>query len=267
MPIFPMTPMALTALTAPVILMFAIAPAVQQEAGAIAPAAAAELLAKSDIASQAPESFRARLRISALHEPLRPPDPSDTMEIEVWCSGESRSLVRFLGPKEKGKYLLRIDDVVWFLAPGSKKPVKVSAAHRLRGSASLDEILGIRYVRDYVIDKATEAADAAGPLAVLELAAKSRRAPYPRVRYVVRRATGRPVRAEYLLRSGKISSTVEFIEWEPGSRPVARKLILTDTLLSNVRTEITLLEMDERKVPGALFDLADPSERRKLDDQ
>ncbi|HZI92917.1 MAG TPA: outer membrane lipoprotein-sorting protein, partial [Patescibacteria group bacterium] len=174
-------------------------------------------------------------------------------------------LVRFLGPKEKGKYLLRLDDVVWFLAPGSRKPVKVSAARRLRGSASLDEILGIRYARDYLIDKATETADAAGPLAVLDLSAKSRQAAYPRVRYVVRRATGRPLRAEYLLRSGKISSTVEFIEWEPGSRPVARKLLMTDNLFSNVRTEVTLLEMEERKVPDALFDLADPSARKRLE--
>ena len=225
----------------------------------IAPADAAELLRRSDVASRAPESFRARLRITALR------DPPDSTEVEVWRSGESKSLVRFLGPKERRKYLLRVDGVSWFLAPGAKKPVKVSPAHRLRGSASLDDILGIRYGRDYVIEGATETEEADGSLVVFDLAAKSPHAPYPRVRYVVRRATHRPVRAEYLLKSGKISSMVEFLEWEEGSRPVVHRLVLSDRLQSGLRTEVTLLEMEERKVPDGLFDLRDPTQRRKLE--
>jgi hypothetical protein len=227
----------------------------------IAPADAADLLKRSDVASRAPESFRARLRITALRE------QPDKMDVEVWRSGESKSLVRFLGPKEKGKYLLRLDGVVWFLAPGARKPVKMSRAHRLRGSASLDDILGTRYGRDYVIEGATETEEAGGPLIILDLVAKGPRAPYPRIRYFVRRATERPVRVEHLLPSGKTSSVVEFLEWEEGSRPVARRLVLTDRLRSGLRTEVTLLEMEERKVPGGLFDLGDPTERKKLEGQ
>jgi hypothetical protein len=188
------------------------------------------------------------------------------MEVEVWRSGESKSLVRFLGPKEKEKYLVRLDRTLWFLAPGAKKPVKLNPAYRLRGSASLDEILGIHYARDYVVEAASLEEDAGGPLVVLDLAAKSARAPYPRVRYVVRRRTERPVRAEYRLASGKTSSVVEFLDWAEGSRPVVRRLILTDRLRSGVRTEITLLEMEERKIPDGLFDLRNATERKKLEE-
>jgi hypothetical protein len=227
----------------------------------IAPADAADLLKRSDVASRAPESFRARLRITALRE------QPDKMDVEVWRSGESKSLVRFLGPKEKGKYLLRLNAVVWFLAPGARKPVKMSRAHRLRGSASLDDILGTHYGRDYVIEGATETEEAGGPLVVLDLVARSTRAPFPKVRYFVRRATERPVRVEHLLRSGKTSSVVEFLEWEEGSRPVVRRLVLTDRLRSGLRTEVTLLEMEERKIPGGLFDLGDPTERKKLEER
>ena len=230
-------------------------------AGTIAPADAAELLKQSDVASYSPESFRARLRITALRE------PPDSMEVEVWRSGESKSLVRFLGPKERGKYLLRLDGISWFLAPGAKKPVKVGAAHRLRGSASLDDLLGIRYGRDYVIEGATESKEVDGSLVVFNLAAEDRHAPYPRVRYVVRRATHRPVRAEYLLKSGKVSSVVEFLEWEKGTRPVVHRLVLSDRLRSGFRTEVTLLEMEERKVPAGLFDLRDATQRRRLEGQ
>jgi hypothetical protein len=242
-------------------LSFASTATVPAATGTIAPADAAELLKQSDVASREPESFRARLRITALH------DPPEPMEVEVWRSGESKGLVRFLGPKERGKYLLRLDGVVWFLAPGAKKPVKVSAAHRLRGGASLDDLLGIRYGRDYVIEGATESEGADGSLVVFDLAAKGPHATYPRVRYVVRRATHRPVRAEYLLKSGKTSSVVEFLEWEEGSRPVVRRLILSDRLRSGLRTEVTLLEMEERKAPDGLFELRDPTERRKLEER
>jgi len=227
----------------------------------LAPAAAADILKKSDVATLAPESFRARLRITAFGE------RTDPMDVEVWRSGESKSLVRFLGPKEKGKYLLRLDGVVWFLAPGARKPVKVSPAHRLRGSASLDDILGTRYGRDYVIEAATETEEAGGALVVLDLAARSKRAPYPRIRYFVRRATERPVRVEHLLSSGKTSSVVEFLEWEEGSRLVVHRLVLTDRLRSGLRTEVLLLEMEERKIPDGLFDPGDPTERKKLEER
>ena len=228
---------------------------------AIPPVDAADILKQSDIATLAPESFRARLRITTHGEQ---PEP---MDVEVWHSGESKSLVRFLGPKEKGKYLLRVDGVNWFLAPGARKPVKVGPAHRLRGSASLDDILGIHYARDYVIEGATETEEADGALVVLDLVAKGPHAPYPRVRYIVRRATQRPVRAEYLLKSGKTSSEVEFLEWKEGSRAVVRRLVLTDRLRSGLRTEVALLEMEERKVPDGLFDPRDATERRKLEER
>jgi hypothetical protein len=227
----------------------------------IAPAAAAEILRKSDVAALAPESFRARFRITALGEQ---PDP---MDIEVWRSGESKSLVRFLGPKETGKYLLRLDAGLWFLAPGARKPVKLSPGHRLRGGASLDEILGIRYGRDYVIEGAEQAEEAGGPIVRLDLKAKDARAPYPRVRYFVQRATGRPVRAEYLVQSGKTVSVVEFLEWEEGSRPAVRRLVVTPRLRSGLRAEVTLLEMEERKIPDGLFELGDPTERKKLEER
>ena len=227
--------------------------------GAIAttvPADAAELLSRSDVASRAPESFR----ITPLH------DPPEPMEVEVWRSGQSKSLVRFLGPKEKGKYLLRLDDAVWFLAPGARKPVKMSRAHRLRGGAALDDILGTRYGGDYLIERATETEEAGNHIVVLDLVARNVRSPYPRIRYSVSRATERPVRIEHLLPSGKTSSVVEFLEWEKGSRPVVRRLVLTDRLRSDLRTEVTLLEMEERRVPDGLFDLKDSTERKKLEE-
>lgn len=213
------------------------------------------LLQRSDLGAWAPESFRARLRIIAPHER---PEPLD---LEVWRSGEARTLVRFLDAKERGKFLLRRDDTLWFLAPSARKPVKLNRSYRLRGSASLDDILGIRYARDYTVTAMTEE----DGMALLDLEARTKGVPHPRVRYVVDLATHRPVRAEYRLASGKIALTAEFLEWQGGAKPRLQRLVLRDGLRAGGgTTEVTLLEMEERPVPPGLFDLQDGSERAKL---
>jgi Outer membrane lipoprotein-sorting protein len=214
-----------------------------------------ELLARSDLGALAPDSFRSRMRLSTT-EPGRPP-----LEIEVWRRGEERTLVRFLGAKEQAKYLLRLGGALWFLAPGAKKPVRLGPAYRLRG-ATLDDVLGLRYARDYRVDGASDTGE--GRVA-LELVARAPGALYPTIRYVVRRDTLRPVRAEYRLPSGKVATVVEFAAWADGRPPHASRLIVRDALHGGAVTTVEVQEVEERAVPMGLFDLADPTERRRLE--
>ena len=213
-----------------------------------------ELLRRTDLGALAPESFRSRMRLTAGDKP--------PLEVEVWRKGEARTLVRLLGPKERGKYLLRLGPVLWFLAPGAKKPVRLSPSYRLRGSATLDDVLGLQYARDY---KVTSAADLEGGLVALELAARGPGAIYPAVRYVVRPSTLRPVRAEYRVPSGKVATIVEFAEWSAGGRPYATRLLVRDALHGGATTAVDVLEVDPRPVPDGLFDLADPAARQRLE--
>src|SRR5215470_10003825 len=98
-----------------------------------------DLLRHADLGAFAPPSFRARMRLAAGDKP--------PLDVEVWRKGAARTLVRLLGPKEQGKFLLRLDDALWFLAPGARKPVRLDARYRLRGSATLDDVLGLSYAR------------------------------------------------------------------------------------------------------------------------
>src|SRR5258706_15857902 len=75
-----------------------------------------ELLARSDVGSFGPTSFRARLL-------LKPPPPRESREIEVWRSGEAKTLVRFLSPKGRGKILLPPGGPLWPAAPGARVPL------------------------------------------------------------------------------------------------------------------------------------------------
>jgi hypothetical protein len=212
-----------------------------------------ELLRRSDITTLAPESFQARVTLTQVQ--------GRELNLEVFRAGERRTLVRFLDPKERGKYLLKRDGVLWFLSPRAKAPVKLNPSYRLSGGASLDDILGTRYSRDYRILGATET----DGLVALDLEAREPTARYPRVFYFVGRETHRPVRVEFRSLSGKATASVEFIEWEEGSRPRPRRLRVTDMLRPKASVAVEISEVTERALPDALFDLEDGSGRRALE--
>lgn len=223
---------------------------------AVAAESAEETLRRSDVSSLAPESFRARLTIS--------PARGRPQHIEVWRAGESKTLVRFLDPKDRGKYLLRLEDALYFLSPRARKPVTLSPAYRL-GAASLDEMLGTRYARDYAVLGATETEDAGGRLVALELEARTPKAPWRRVRYVVRRDSHRPVRVEFRAPSGKTTGSVEFLEWQETPRPRPRRLRVDNALRPRDSADVAIDEVEERPAPPGLFDLEDPSARRRIE--
>jgi hypothetical protein len=221
-------------------------------------AALQELLARSDIAAAAPPSFRTEMRLTASGRP-------EPAEIEVWRAG-GRTLVRFLGAAQRGKYLLYAEPALWFIAPGAKKPVKLPRSFRLQGSATLDDILGLRYSRDYEVARAEPDRDALGPLLRLHLVGVAPGLPYPEARYVVREEQGRPLSIELRVKSGKPATSIEFVEWFPGPRLRPRLFVLTDRLRGGT-TRVEVLSFEERSVPKGLFDLASAAERRKLEEQ
>ena len=216
-----------------------------------------DLLRRSDVGAFVPASFRAHLILTnpAQHGPH---------EIEVWRSGEGKTLIRLLDPKERGKYLLRLDGQVWFIAPGAKKPIHLSPSYRLYGGATLDEVLGLRLARTYNVANVSQASDPDGVLAVFELRAKSEDALFSQVRYVVREATARPVSATYRLRSGREATAVAFFDWNDRGPVYARRIVVTDMLRKGSITDVEVRDLQERPIPEGLFSLDDASARRAL---
>ncbi|MEO8678365.1 MAG: outer membrane lipoprotein-sorting protein [Vicinamibacterales bacterium] len=216
-----------------------------------------ELLRRSDVGGFSPRSFRARLVLTSMPQGAR-------HEIEVWRSGDTRTLIRFMDPKERGKFLLRLDSDVWLITPGAKKPVHLSPSYRLYGGATLDEILGIRLASAYQVESVSTGTDAGGALVVLELRAKAEGSLFPRVRYVVRETTERPVVATYRLRSGRDATAVEFLQWNERGLVYAKRLIVSDLLRKGAQTEVAILEVEARAIPDGLFSLTDPTARQAL---
>lgn len=214
-----------------------------------------EVLRRADPGRYARHPFRALLR-------LREGDNAVAHEIEVWGGGGENTLVRLLGEKERGKFLLRRSDEMWLISPRTKHPTRLSPAFRLYGGATLDEILGRSHAEAYVLQDLLEEEGPKGPVLVLNLRARDERMLMARARLVVDRADWRPLQAEYRLRSGKPVTSVSFEQWD-GKRP--RRLVLRDLLHDKARVTVDVLEIEERPVPAALFDLEDATARAQLE--
>ena len=219
----------------------------------------AALLRRGDIGAFAPESFRATLALTA--QPAK-----ERHEIEVWRSGSAKTLVRMLDPKERGKFLLRLGDDMWFISPSARKPVKLNASYRLYGGATLDEVLGVRLSDAYDIESTERQTAASGDEhVVFTLKARRPQQIYQQVRYVLKASTARPVSATYRVRSGKDATAVEFQEWSTGSALYARRLVIRDLLRKGAATEIEVLSLDPRPVADDLFRLEDGAARKALE--
>ena len=224
-----------------------------------APHPDAALLKRGDIGAFGPESFRATLALTA--------HPGEGRhKIEVWRSGDAKTLVRMLDPKERGKFLLRLGDEMWFISPSAKQPVKLNASYRLYGGATLDEVLGVRLSDAYDIESTERQNSPAGDaLVVFILQARRPQQLFQQVRYVLSAATARPISATYRVRSGKDATTVNFLEWSQGTALYARKLVVRDLLREGAATEIEVLTVDPRAVPDDLFRLDDGAARKALE--
>lgn len=214
------------------------------------------LLAASNLFAAAPEQFRARVA-------LRTTGSGDRTELELWRGGRDRLLVRPLALRQQGKLILQIGTERWLFTPGTQQPVKLGARLNLHGGVSFEELLGIDIERGYRLLEV----ERAGRIVTFHLAADETTAAATgtaAARWVVDGETRRPLRADLLLAGGRVVRVVEFRGFRAGRRPVPAVVVLKDVVRGTPPLEVELLEIEERPVPAALFDLADGSARARL---
>jgi hypothetical protein len=113
-------------------------------------------------------------------------------------------------PRAKGERLLFNDRTLWFIKPGLKKPISISARQKLSGQAANGDIASTHYARDYDATLAGEEPVGDEPCVKLELKAKSSSVTYDRIRYWVSKAKHRALKAEFLTVSGEVFKTATF---------------------------------------------------------
>ncbi|MEO8197417.1 MAG: outer membrane lipoprotein-sorting protein [Thermoanaerobaculia bacterium] len=226
-----------------------------EEIAAVAPAARVadqELLAASDLFAAAPTEFRVDVEV-------RQGGAERGMPLEIWRHGEELALIRLLAERDRGKFLLRRDRELYFIAPGSARPVKLAPSYRLQGAA-LDELLGLRLVRDYRIEQVTEG----GGVVTFDLVANDKGAAAPRLRWAVSRARRLPLRADLQASDGRVLRVIEFPEWADPRRGVPKRMVVKEVLRAGAPLEIRFGEFESRPVSPALFDLENGAARAAL---
>jgi hypothetical protein len=121
------------------------------------------------------------------------------------------ALVEALAPSRyKGEIMLFNDRTIWFVKPGLRRPVSISARQRLHGDASNGDIASTNYARDYegtiVGDEAVEGR----PAYKLDLKARAKNVTYDRIRYWIAKKAHHGVRAEFLTVGGNVFKTARF---------------------------------------------------------
>jgi hypothetical protein len=144
-----------------------------------------------------------------------------TVETSGDGSGTSRSfLVKARGddalvealapPRYKGEIMLFNDRTIWFVKPGLRRPVSISARQRLHGDAANGDIASTNYARDYEGTVVGEEVVDGQPVWKLELKARARNVTYDRIRYWVSKKGHLGVKAEFLTVGGDVFKTATF---------------------------------------------------------
>jgi hypothetical protein len=142
--------------------------------------------------------------------------------------------------------------------------VALGRGHRLWGGATFTEILGGSLTQDYTlvgVQRQVSPGRAEDVVVTFQLVAAREDVPYPRARLVGSSATGRALRLELYLPSGKPARMVEIKEW---SGEIPRELVVKDLLGRHPSLTINVLELHLADVPEALFDLEHGEARERL---
>ncbi len=113
-------------------------------------------------------------------------------------------------PRRKGERMLFNDRTIWFLKPGLRRPISISARQRLQGEAANGDISSTNYARDYAGTIAGEDDVGGEPAWRLELKARSKEVTYDRIRYWISKKRRLGLKAEFLTVGGEVFKSASF---------------------------------------------------------
>ena len=132
-------------------------------------------------------------------------------DFDVYTKGRDKALIVFRGGKNSGRKILTNGDRMWLLVPGASNPLPITANQRLMGGASVGDVARLRFAEDYPATARPGSETVEGRATrVLDLAAKSPKAAYPKVVLWYDAAAKLPIKVLFSLPSGKEAKEVVF---------------------------------------------------------
>jgi len=133
---------------------------------------------------------------------------SVTYELKV--KGDLAVTETIAPPENKGEYFVSKERNLWFIKPGMKRAVVISARQKLMGPASNADIVATNYYRDYNGKITGEAKIDGVDCYTLDLTAKAKNVTYSGIHYWISKADHLGLKAEFLSLKGDVIKTTTF---------------------------------------------------------
>ncbi len=179
-----------------------------------------------------------------------------TRRYTVFLKPERRSLVLFRHPSERGQKLLMLDDKFWTILPGSRRPIRITAAQKLLGEASSGDIATLTWSRDYHGKRTGSARIDDIDCWKLDLVAARKGVTYARIVLYLAKDDHRPVKADLYVASGKLAKVARFEMGELQGRRQVVAMRLNDRIQTRRETVVRYLAVTGQATPDKLYNPA-----------
>jgi hypothetical protein len=180
-----------------------------------------------------------------------------SLDFDIYVKGRDRALLVFHGGKNEGRKVLTVGDRMWLIVPGAENPVPITPNQRLMGGASFGDVARIRFAEDFTATLKPETEKVLGDTCyVLDLAAVSKKAPYPSVVLWLDAAKKLPRKLLFRLPSGREAREVLFTGFrEVRGKTTVSEMEIRDLLGPNQGSVTTLeyLKFEPAKIDDSVF--------------
>lgn len=182
----------------------------------------------------------------------------------VFAQAQHQTLVLMKSPAEKGQKVLMLGDDFWLVLPGSQRPVRITAAQRLFGSASTGDVATLSWAQDYSGTLVGEAQCGEAACLHLSLSALRKSVNYQRIELWVGKSRWEPIRADLYLQSDKLAKQAHFI-LDKTTPTLVSEMRLTDQLSDHKETRVRYLSRKNKVVPATWLNPMFLAQNPKLD--
>lgn len=187
-------------------------------------------------------------------------DSASSRTFLVKARGDDALVEAMAPPRHKGEIMLFNDRTIWFVKPGLRRPVSISARQRLHGDAANGDIASTNYARDYDGTLAGEETLGGQPVWRLDLKARARNVTYDGIRYWVSKKGHLGVKAEFLTVGGDLfkSATFEYgnrARTPAGEFDFVSRMTITDATGAGTVTTITFSPPRVETHPPSMFNI------------
>jgi outer membrane lipoprotein-sorting protein len=174
-------------------------------------------------------------------------------KMTAMTSGKDKSFVELTSPpREKGRQVLRLGDVVWSYMPSVKKSIRVSGRGSfMGGDFENNDVLRLNLIGDYTGELIEETADQY----VLRLKGKDLSLSYAKIKIWARKDNYQPIKQEYYTLSDKLIKSTQYVDikdFKGYRRP--SKLIMQSALNPKQKTILEIITFEGGvKNPSRIF--------------